>query len=327
MIKKVKGRYPAPTLPASYDESLSYMEGLSRTVDKVNEIADQVNEVEEQVDVIAGRYVKEVNGKSGNVLLTKSDVGLGNVNNTSDKDKPISDAAQAALNLKQNITDNSLTTTDKTVVGAINEINSDKADIDLGITGARVGSIAKVAAVDGNGAPTSWGSVSDYNDLQLIREKVLAEELNVVNILEETDGYSLKRARVIVIVPAVASPTSRVFFVRSYGGSRYFWRANATFPTDKPTLPIVDVTVFDKYTQTLAAIIPSNNGLYLNGKSQGVTTFANAQMQYQSQYGQRSSDSTPLSDEPPITTLQVGFATDTHMFPIGTTIKLWGVRA
>ena len=40
-----------------------------------------------------------VNGKalSGNVILTKSDVGLGNVDNTSDADKPISTAMETAL--------------------------------------------------------------------------------------------------------------------------------------------------------------------------------------------------------------------------------------
>lgn len=53
--------------------------------------------------------------------ITKSDIGLGNVDNTSDANKPVSTAQQAALDLKQNINDNSLTTTAKTVTGAINE--------------------------------------------------------------------------------------------------------------------------------------------------------------------------------------------------------------
>lgn len=41
--------------------------------------------------------VISVNGKKGAVTLTKSDVGLGNVDNTSDMDKPISNAVSAAL--------------------------------------------------------------------------------------------------------------------------------------------------------------------------------------------------------------------------------------
>ena len=44
--------------------------------------------------------VTSVAGKTGVVTLTKSDVGLSNVDNTSDADKPISDDTQSALDLK-----------------------------------------------------------------------------------------------------------------------------------------------------------------------------------------------------------------------------------
>ena len=46
--------------------------------------------------------VRSVAGKTDEVTLTKSDVGLGNVDNTSDDDKPISTATQNALNGKAN---------------------------------------------------------------------------------------------------------------------------------------------------------------------------------------------------------------------------------
>lgn len=45
--------------------------------------------------------VTSVAGKTGVVTLAASDVGLGNVDNTSDANKPISNATQAALNDKQ----------------------------------------------------------------------------------------------------------------------------------------------------------------------------------------------------------------------------------
>lgn len=50
-----------------------------------------------------GGAVDSVNGQTGNVIITKSSVGLGNVNNTSDANKPISIATQAALDNKQDI--------------------------------------------------------------------------------------------------------------------------------------------------------------------------------------------------------------------------------
>lgn len=44
--------------------------------------------------------VISVNGRTGEVILTKTDVGLSNIDNTSDKNKPISDAQQEALDDK-----------------------------------------------------------------------------------------------------------------------------------------------------------------------------------------------------------------------------------
>jgi hypothetical protein len=54
--------------------------------------------------------VNSVNGQTGVVVLTKSDVGLGNVDNTADTAKPVSTAQQTALNLKE----------DKSAKGAVN---------------------------------------------------------------------------------------------------------------------------------------------------------------------------------------------------------------
>ena len=47
--------------------------------------------------------VLSVNGKTGVVVIDKSDVGLGNVDNTSDADKPVSTATQTALDGKLNL--------------------------------------------------------------------------------------------------------------------------------------------------------------------------------------------------------------------------------
>jgi hypothetical protein len=47
--------------------------------------------------------VLSVAGRTGDILLTKSDVNLGNVDNTSDVNKPVSSAQQTALNLKANL--------------------------------------------------------------------------------------------------------------------------------------------------------------------------------------------------------------------------------
>ena len=53
-------------------------------------------------DIMLNSPVQSVSGKTGVVTLDKSDVGLNNVNNTSDSDKPVSTATQTALNAKIN---------------------------------------------------------------------------------------------------------------------------------------------------------------------------------------------------------------------------------
>lgn len=53
---------------------------------------------DEKWDVLAGTPVTTVNEQTGNVVIGKEDVGLGNVDNTSDEDKPVSAAQQNELN-------------------------------------------------------------------------------------------------------------------------------------------------------------------------------------------------------------------------------------
>jgi hypothetical protein len=52
-------------------------------------------------DNVSGGAVDSVNGQTGVVVLDAEDIGLGNVDNTSDADKPISTATQTALDLRR----------------------------------------------------------------------------------------------------------------------------------------------------------------------------------------------------------------------------------
>lgn len=68
---------------------LGYLDGVT------SNIQTQLN------SKLSSAPVTSVNNKTGAVTLAKGDVGLGNVDNTSDANKPISNATQAALNGKQ----------------------------------------------------------------------------------------------------------------------------------------------------------------------------------------------------------------------------------
>lgn len=69
---------------------------------------------DEKWDVLVGAQVTGVKGEAentyhvGNVNITRANIGLGNVNNTADRDKPVSTAQQAALNNKVNKTGDTL---------------------------------------------------------------------------------------------------------------------------------------------------------------------------------------------------------------------------
>jgi hypothetical protein len=91
--------------------------------------------------------VQSVAGKTGSVALAKGDVGLSNVDNTSDADKPVSTATQTALNAKQDTLvsgTNIKTINDESILGSGNITISggggisdgDKGDITVSASGA-----------------------------------------------------------------------------------------------------------------------------------------------------------------------------------------------
>src|SRR5699024_5493793 len=47
------------------------------------------NKLENWMEIVTTSDVQSVNGQTGNVTLTKADVGLSKVNNTADADKPV----------------------------------------------------------------------------------------------------------------------------------------------------------------------------------------------------------------------------------------------
>jgi hypothetical protein len=64
------------------------------------------NVVDINVNNVSGiGSVTSVNTRTGDVLIDANDVGLGNVDNTGDFDKPVSNATQIALNLKADLVD------------------------------------------------------------------------------------------------------------------------------------------------------------------------------------------------------------------------------
>lgn len=113
--------------------------------------------IEEIAGLAATGGVTSVNGRQGAVVLNSGDVGLGNVDNTADADKPISTAQQTALNAK---VDKTTTINGHALSG---NVTIEKGDVGLGnvtndaqVKRSEMGVASGVATLDTTGkVPTS----------------------------------------------------------------------------------------------------------------------------------------------------------------------------
>jgi len=123
--------------------------------------------------LVSGTNLKTLEGQSllgsGNIDLTKSDVGLSNVDNTSDLNKPISTATQTALNAKEDtITagttsqyyrgDKTFQTLDKTAVGLSNVDNTSDVDKPVSTAQATAIGLKQDTLISGTNIKTIGGS-------------------------------------------------------------------------------------------------------------------------------------------------------------------------
>lgn len=113
-----------------FQEIVAFLAGIESTETLDGLLSDVATQISGKVDKVSGKglstndyttaeknklsgieagaqknAVASVAGKTGVVALVKGDVGLGNVDNTSDANKPISTATQAALDLKADAAD------------------------------------------------------------------------------------------------------------------------------------------------------------------------------------------------------------------------------
>jgi hypothetical protein len=103
--------------------------------------------------------VQAVNGYTGNVNLTKTDLGLGEVNNTSDINKPVSTATQAALDTKANLSD--VNTALATKISTI-DVNAALA-LKANITDVNTALDTKISTTDANAALALKANSTDVN--------------------------------------------------------------------------------------------------------------------------------------------------------------------
>ena len=144
--------------------------------------------------------VQAVNGYTGSVNLTKSDLGLSDVNNTADFDKPISTATQNALNLKANKTDvdaslaNKMSTADATA--ALN-LKANKTDVDAALAN-------KISTADATAALNLKANITDV-DAALANKISTADATAALNLKSNKTDVDAALANKISTADATAA--------------------------------------------------------------------------------------------------------------------------
>jgi hypothetical protein len=150
---------------------------------------------------ISPSEVNSVAGKTGIVLLVKADVGLSNVDNTSDADKPISSATQTALNGKANsshvhalsdLTQSAATNGQVPSWNGTNWVPSTPATVITDHTLLSNIGTNTHANIDTHIAATSavhgvTGSVVGTSDSQALTNKTIDADLNTLSNIENAD--------------------------------------------------------------------------------------------------------------------------------------------
>ena len=170
--------------------------------------------------------VQAVNGYTGSVNLTKSDLGLSDVNNTSDINKPVSSATQTALDLKANSTDvntalaTKISTTDAIAALALKANSTDvntalgtkistadaTAALALKLDANKVGAVSGVASLDASGkVPTDQIPAISFSSVKVLKSEaeMLALSTAVVGSVvirtDESKNYVLAQANPAVL--------------------------------------------------------------------------------------------------------------------------------
>src|SRR5699024_10093146 len=133
---------------------------------------EPANVLENWVELVTTSDVQSVNGKTGNVTLTKADVGLSNVNNTADSDKPVATTSVNGLMSKADKSKLDKATSNATASTVVSRDSSGKSKF-KGVTiesapAANTDATTK-AYVDAQVSSVAGGSVLSNTDWDAMR--------------------------------------------------------------------------------------------------------------------------------------------------------------
>lgn len=210
------------------------LENVDNTADLAKPVsaAQQAALNQKQDTLVSGESIKRLNGESllgsGDVTISKSSLGLGNVDNTTDLDKPVSTAQRAALDQKQNIliSGESIKTLNgapllgsgdiaisKATLGLENVNNT--ADLDKPVSAAQQAALDQKqnALVSGENIKTingtsllGGGDIEISGGVEFVRKTAAVTLTDKQGIIADTSGGSF-----VVKLPAAPAEGAQVF--------------------------------------------------------------------------------------------------------------------
>jgi hypothetical protein len=165
-----------------------------------------------QDDLVSGTNIKTLEGQSllgaGNIDLTKSDVGLSNVDNTSDLNKPISTLTQTALNAKQN----TLTLTTTGTSGAATLVGS---TLNIPQYGGGGGGLVGLTNIYSNFPVSTFGIDASLNALNIANTSITA---NNINLYPFTPNKTITSTQLRMNVTTLGAGLSRILIYSDLNG-------------------------------------------------------------------------------------------------------------
>jgi len=143
-------------------------------------------EVAKAVEAVSSGAVSSVNGLDGAVVLTKANIGLSSVDNTSDANKPVSIAQQAALNAKQDtIAGNNGKILYKNISGIVESLQSRSVNADESLSALVTFEINTLANKSGEAV------IYQANPIENAPDRNFQADYIQINIDTEDDGFQL----------------------------------------------------------------------------------------------------------------------------------------
>lgn len=220
--------------------------GLSAN-DFTDTLLSKLNGIESgaQVNTVTGvKGSAETSYRTGNINITKANIGLGNVDNTSDANKPISTATQTALDAKvdkvtgMGLSSNDFTTTEKTKLSGIesgaqvNTITGVKGSAEssyrtgnVNLTPANIGAVPTSRTVNGHAlsanvtvtaSDVGLGSVNNTSDLakpiSTATQAALDLKADASDVTDLQSDMTTAQGNITTLQTTVASKSAVTYF-------------------------------------------------------------------------------------------------------------------